>query len=309
MEDEQKAEDGEFNLRLGSIAAQYIPDCILSDRSNNDFNNNNFLFNQLECTDNLDEEIESDRNSDSKGLMSDFNALNYGPFDNYMDFNTDLDKFTKEMDEQNKQIEDQNDEAEAAAKMLNYLISAEGMYAPEPDYFERIQPDISTMMRAILLDWMMEVCNEFTLKRETFYYAVNYVDRFLSAHPNVKKEELQLVGVTAMFIAAKMEEVYSPRVSDFAKSTDNGYSVIQIVQMEKVVLKEIKWRTTPPTYSMWANWYMNQWDIYITTNEYAVTHPIIQTNPDLTFKTSDETAYTRFREVMQILDFIILDYS
>lgn len=132
------------------------------------------------------------------------------------------------------------------------------------------------MMRAILVDWMMEVCNEFTLKRETFHYSINFVDRFLSNHKNVRKEELQLVGVTSMFMAAKMEEVYSPRVADFAKSTDNGYTPQQIVKMEKLMLKELGWRTTPPTLAMWANWYMNQWDAYFTTNEYAVTHEIAQ---------------------------------
>lgn len=112
-----------------------------------------------------------------------------------------------------------------------------------------------------------------------------------------------------MFMAAKMEEVYSPRVADFAKSTDNGYEVQQIVAMEKLMLKELQWRTTPPTYAMWANWYMNQWDIYITVNEYAKTHEVIQNIPDLTFKTSNESAYARFREIMQIIDLIVLDHS
>jgi len=156
---------------------------------------------------------------------------------------------------------------------------------------------------------MMEVCNEFTLKRETFYYAANYVDRFMSVRPQVRKEELQLIGVTAMFIAAKMEEVYSPRVADFAKATDNGYTVDAIVKMEKLMLKELSWRTTPPTYAMWANWYMNQWDIFISTNDFAISHPIIQNMDDLTFKTSNDKAYARFREVMQILDLLILDHN
>lgn len=185
----------------------------------------------------------------------------------------------------------------------------EGVYSPDPNYFENSQPDVSNVMRAILLDWMMEVCNEFTLKRETFYYSLNYVDRFLSVHKNVKKEELQLVGVSSMFIAAKMEEVYSPRVSDFAKSTDNGYCAEQIVRMEKIILRELGWALTPPTYAMWANWYMNQWDIYATTNEYALTHPIIHNNPELTFKSSNENAYSRFREVLQIMDLIVLDIN
>ena len=227
----------------------------------------------------------------------------------YMFFNQELEKYTKEMDEQNNIFEKQNEEAENATKMLNYLISIEAMYTPDWDYIERIQPDISQMMRAILFDWMMEVWNEFTLKRETFYYSANYVDRFLSIHQTIKKEELQLVGVTSMFIAAKMEEVYSPRVADFAKSTDNGYNANQIIKMEKIILRELGWRTTPPTYAMWANWYMNQWDIYITTNEYALNHQIIKIHPELTFKSSNEISYARFREVMQILDLIILDYN
>jgi cyclin E len=193
--------------------------------------------------------------------------------------------------------------------MLNFLISKEAQYAPDPNYFQTMQSDVSPLMRAILVDWMMEVCNEFTLKRETFHYALNYVDRYMSIHDQVKKEELQLIGVSAMFIAAKMEEVYSPRVADFAKSTDNGYDVTQIVRMEKKLLKELSWKTTPPTYSMWANWYMNQWDIYVTTNNYALTNPIVQDNQDLTFKASNDTSYARFREVMQILDLIVLDFT
>jgi cyclin E len=135
------------------------------------------------------------------------------------------------------------------------------------------------------------------------------VDRFLSAYGNIKKEQLQLIGVTSMFIAAKMEEVYSPRVADFAKSTDNGYEVEEIVIMEKLMLKELGWYMTPPTYAMWANWYMNQWDIFISTNEYALSHPLIQNSIDLNFKSSDESSYKQFREVMQIMDLIILDHT
>lgn len=112
-----------------------------------------------------------------------------------------------------------------------------------------------------------------------------------------------------MFIASKMEEVYSPRVADFAKSTDNGYTVNQIVKMEKHMFRELGWYTTPPTYSMWANRYMNQWDIYISTNEYALSNDIVKYNFDLTFKSSNEVAYARFRETMQILDLVILDYD
>ena len=88
---------------------------------------------------------------------------------------------------------------------LNYLISREAAYAPDPYYFESIQTHINWSMRAILLDWMMEVCMEFTLKRETYHYATNYVDRYLTRFANLPKIKLQLVGVTAMYLAAKIE--------------------------------------------------------------------------------------------------------
>jgi hypothetical protein len=62
------------------------------------------------------------------------------------------------------------------------------------------QKEITPEMRAVLHDWMVEVCEEYRLKPETLFLAVNYVDRFLS-YMHVTRGKLQLVGVTAMFIA------------------------------------------------------------------------------------------------------------
>jgi hypothetical protein len=276
---------------------EYIPDCILSDNSNKDSPNQTFVFNHLDWTDNLEDD----------GMTGQLNSFIPESYGGYMDFNAEYEQFSTDMNQKKEEIEHKQKDVEAAN--INYLISAESAYIPDSNYFDHFQNDVTPIMRAILVDWMMEVCNEFTLKRETFYYAANYVDRYLSVHRNVKKEELQLVGVSAMFIASKMEEVYSPRVADFAKSTDNGYDVKQIVKMEKQILRELGWKTTPPTYSMWANWHMSQWDIYISTNEYALTHPTVQNNPDLMFKSWNEGAYARFREVMQILDIMIIDYT
>lgn len=66
-----------------------------------------------------------------------------------------------------------------------------------------------------------------------------------------------------MFMASKMEEILSPKVQDFVKSTDDGYTQEQIVKIEKEMMRELKWLMTPPTPFMWASWYMNQWDLYI----------------------------------------------
>ncbi len=128
---------------------------------------------------------------------------------------------------------------------LNYLISRESRYMPDPYYMEKYQPELTAKMRLILLDWMMEVCTEFRMKRETFHYAVNYVDRYLSLVPRIEKSQLQLIGVTAMYIAAKMEEIYAPKVADFAKSTDDGYTEEQILKMETRIMKVLLLQRKP----------------------------------------------------------------
>ena len=70
------------------------------------------------------------------------------------------------------------------------MISRESCYSVNPSYLEANQPHLHPYMRAIVLDWMMEVCNEFGLRRETFHMSVNFVDRHLSRVSLVSDEEL-----------------------------------------------------------------------------------------------------------------------
>ena len=71
------------------------------------------------------------------------------------------------------------------------------------------QRDINATMRSILIDWLVEVAEEYRLVPDTLYLAVNYIDRFL-AHVPVNRSKLQLVGVTCMLIASKYEEIHPP---------------------------------------------------------------------------------------------------
>ena len=89
------------------------------------------------------------------------------------------------------------------------------------------QPDITLSMRSVLVDWLVEVVDEFSLQQSTLYLAVSLIDRFLSGM-SVLRGKLQLVGSTAMYIAAKLEEIYPPELSDFAYITDNTYTHQQV---------------------------------------------------------------------------------
>lgn len=73
------------------------------------------------------------------------------------------------------------------------------------------QPEINPKMRAILADWIVEVTHKFELMPETLYLTIYIVDMFLSVQ-QVPRRELQLVGVAAMLIACKYEEIWAPEV-------------------------------------------------------------------------------------------------
>lgn len=64
-------------------------------------------------------------------------------------------------------------------------------------------------------------------------------------HP-VPKKQLQLVGVTAMFLASKYEEMYPPEISDFAYVTDRAYTTAQIRDMEMTILRVLKFKLGRP---------------------------------------------------------------
>ena len=83
-------------------------------------------------------------------------------------------------------------------------------------------------MRAILVDWIIEVHLKFKLLPETLFITVSLIDRYLE-QIQIKRTNLQLVGVTAMLIASKYEEIYAPEVRDFVYITDNAYTKEEIL--------------------------------------------------------------------------------
>uniref|UniRef100_A0A673KTT5 G2/mitotic-specific cyclin-B1 n=1 Tax=Sinocyclocheilus rhinocerous TaxID=307959 RepID=A0A673KTT5_9TELE len=115
-----------------------------------------------------------------------------------------------------------------------YLRQLETEQAVRPKYLEGTE--VTGNMRAILIDWLVQVQIKFRLLQETMYMTVAVIDRFLQDHP-VPKKQLQLVGVTAMFIASKYEEMYPPEIADFAFVTDRAYTTGQIREMEMKILR------------------------------------------------------------------------
>ncbi|KAF3694189.1 Cyclin-A2 [Channa argus] len=152
-----------------------------------------------------------------------------------------------------EKLADVNEVPEYAAEIHTYLREMEIKTRPKAGYMKK-QPDITNSMRAILVDWLVEVGEEYKLQNETLYLAVNYIDRFLSSM-SVLRGKLQLVGTAAMLLASKFEEIYPPEVAEFVYITDDTYTKKQLLRMEHLVLKVLSFDLAAPTINQFLTQY------------------------------------------------------
>ncbi|XP_067827594.1 G2/mitotic-specific cyclin-B2 [Heptranchias perlo] len=127
--------------------------------------------------------------------------------------------------------------------IYKYLRQLEMQQTIRPHYLEG--QEINERMRAILVDWLIQVHSRFHLLQETLYMTLAIMDRFLQNQP-VSRKKLQLVAVTAMLLASKYEEMYPPAIGDFVYITDNAYTKTQIKQMEMLILRELDFKLGRP---------------------------------------------------------------
>ncbi|KAL6013227.1 Cyclin [Asimina triloba] len=135
-----------------------------------------------------------------------------------------------------------------AKDIYEYLRSMEieSKRRPLPNFIEAVQKDVTATMRAILVDWLVEVAEEYKLVSDTLYLTISYIDRFLSLN-TLNRQRLQLLGVSCMLIASKYEEISPPHVEDFCYITDNTYTKDEVVNMESEVLRFLKFEMGSPT--------------------------------------------------------------
>eukprot|EP00054_Salpingoeca_dolichothecata_P013533 m.75598 g.75598 ORF g.75598 m.75598 type:complete len:379 (-) comp20528_c0_seq1:158-1294(-) len=134
---------------------------------------------------------------------------------------------------------------EYVGDIYTYFQAMEHKFRPKISYMKK-QKDINHSMRTILVDWLVEVAEEYRLSSQSLYISVIYIDRFLS-EMSVQRGKLQLVGVTCMLLAAKFEEIYPPAIDEFVYITDHTYTRDQILRMEHLVLKVLKFDMGPVT--------------------------------------------------------------
>ncbi|XP_010498494.1 PREDICTED: cyclin-B2-3-like isoform X1 [Camelina sativa] len=129
--------------------------------------------------------------------------------------------------------------------MHTFYRKSENLSCVPPNYMDN-QQDLNERMRGILIDWLIEVHYKFELMEETLYLTINAIDRFLAVHQIVRKK-LQLVGVTALLLACKYEEVSVPVVDDLILISDKAYTRREVLDMEKLMANTLQFNFSLPT--------------------------------------------------------------
>ncbi|KAF9266622.1 A/B/D/E cyclin [Marasmius fiardii PR-910] len=126
---------------------------------------------------------------------------------------------------------------EYAEEIFEYMESLEERMMPRADYMDA-QTELTWPMRTTLIDWLLQVHLKYHMLPETLWIAINIIDRFLSVRV-VSTLKLQLVGVTAMLIAAKYEEIMAPSVEEFVFMTEQGFTKEEILKGECIILQSL----------------------------------------------------------------------
>jgi hypothetical protein len=203
---------------------------------------------------------------------------------------------------------------------LNNLIEKDKIYQKEinPNYLEQYS-NISFIDRAKMFSLISILCEQFAYKRDTFYFSIYSIDRYLSKqkNKNLTKNELLIITITSLALSAKIEEIQIPNIKDYLNcitSINNNedykhISIKEIILMEQKFMLEFNWRNNPNTINTWMNWHICQWDLFINSidNNYSLLCQEYGEGNIIYFKNKDNESYYNYRIISQFIDFIILN--
>ena len=119
------------------------------------------------------------------------------------------------------------------------LLLEETQATTKPKFgYMNTQPEINEIMRAILIDWIIDVHLRFNLRQETLFMTIWLIDTYLS-FAFVPRDKLQLLGITCLLISCKSHEIYYPQNNKLIEMTDNAYSKEEMLTMENEILKKL----------------------------------------------------------------------
>lgn len=137
-----------------------------------------------------------------------------------------------------------------AEDVMAYLREQEHRFVIPRSYLDG--KAVTHSMRSVLVDWLTQVQDHLGLEQETLHLAILLVDHFFHRKA-VSVAKVQLVGITCLFVAAKYIERFAPEVKDLVRLTDNTYTYEQVIRMELVVLRVMRFELHMPEPTVFLN--------------------------------------------------------
>ncbi|KAG8976692.1 G2/mitotic-specific cyclin [Tulasnella sp. 427] len=134
--------------------------------------------------------------------------------------------------------------SEYASEIFEYLRKLEATILPDPDYM-KMQPELTWSTRGTLADWMLALHNSLKLLPETYWLAMNLLDRFLSRR-SVALAKFQLLGVACHMAAAKYTEILAPTARQWVTSSDGSFTKRTLILAERYILKVLEFKVGSP---------------------------------------------------------------
>lgn len=144
-------------------------------------------------------------------------------------------------------------------------------------------PDLTIFMRSKLLNWLFEVSHllalklfyslfaqvalHFRLSRVTLYLSLHYTDTFLARWTNFKREEYQLLGLAALLLASKVEEMRPPTLPELVQICEHSYSCKDIAAFELKLCRVLKWNLIKDTPITWLEFYADALSLFLAASE------------------------------------------
>ncbi|XP_025412607.1 G2/mitotic-specific cyclin-B isoform X3 [Sipha flava] len=146
---------------------------------------------------------------------------------------------------------DKNDEYDPflvgaySKQIFEYLMTLEDKSIIKPDYLAN-HKYITPSNRSVVVDWLVEVQQEFQIMQESLYMAVGILDRYLQENKNVARNKLQLLGATSLLLGCKYEEIYVPEITDFIYLSDNAFTKDEVKSSLVDVFRTINYSLSRP---------------------------------------------------------------
>ncbi|RSH81279.1 uncharacterized protein EHS24_008721 [Apiotrichum porosum] len=147
-------------------------------------------------------------------------------------------------------------ETEYRDEIIKWMLEMETQTQPSTDLIDQ-QPEIEWHMRPFLIDFIVEMHEQWRLRPEVLYLAVNIVDRYCSRRV-VYRRHYQLIGCAALLIASKFEDSKDrvPPIRELFDVCCESYEPSSFVQMESHMLNTIHWVLGHPTTEAWLRYFV-----------------------------------------------------